>query len=204
MELTWTALAGAAVRDETELSALYAPPSEVVRRKAIDHVDALSREYLALCRFVVLSSTDADGRCDATPRGGPPGFVTVLSDRLLALPDAAGNRRLDTLRNVVQTGRLGLLAVLPGRGQTLRVNGRACVSTDPELLDRLRADGRPPRAALLLAVEEVFTHCPKAFTGSGLWDSTTWPDADRQPAPAAMLAAHAGGLTLAEAEAAMG
>lgn len=189
------------VHDEAELAQVYAPPSEVVQRKTTDHVDALTRDYLALCRFVVLASTDADGRCDVTPRGGPAGFVHVLDERLLAIPDTAGNRRLDTLRNVVQTGRLGMLAVLPGRGQTLRVNGTACVSTDPALLEQL---GGRPRAALLLGVEEVYTHCPKAFTGSGLWQPDTWPAADLQPAPAALLAAHVGDISLEQAERAMG
>ena len=193
----------ATLTDPTELTEVYEPASELVQGKTIDHVDALCREYLRACRFVVLSSADAHGHCDATPRGGPAGFVEVLDDRLLAIPDATGNRRVDTLRNVVQTGRLGLLAVLPGRGQTLRVNGRAAVTRDPELLAGLTAVGKPPRVALLLAVEEVYTHCPKAFVRSGLWDPTTWPGPDGQPAPAAMLSAHVDGLSLADAEQAM-
>lgn len=194
-----------AIRDASELTEVYEPSSALVQQKEIDYLDSHCRAYLALCRFVVLSSADADGRCDATPRGGPAGFVEVLGDRLLAIPDATGNRRLDTMRNVISTGRLGLLAVLPGRGQTLRVNGRACVSRDPELLVRLQAVGKPPRAALLLAVEEVFTHCPKAFVRSGLWDPASWPAKDEQPSPAAMLRDHVGdpALTLEAAEQAM-
>ena len=191
------------VHDVAELREVYEPSTRIARDKSIDHLDALCRDYLAVCRFVVLSSAGADGTCDVTPRGGPAGFVTVLDDRLLVIPDATGNRRIDTLRNVVETGRLGLLAVLPGRGQTLRVNGRAAVSTDPALLSQLTAVGKAPRAALLLAVEEVFTHCPKAFVRSGLWDPATWPGEDQQPAPARMLSAHVGDLTLAEAEQAM-
>lgn len=191
------------ISDAAVLHEVYEPSSDLVRNKTIDHLDALCRDYLAVCRFVVLSSADADAHCDVTPRGGPAGFVQVLGDRLLAIPDATGNRRLDTLRNVIATGRLGLLAVLPGRGQTLRVNGRAAVTRDPALLDRLTAVGKPPRAALLLAVEEVFTHCPKAFVRSALWDPATWPGKDEQPAPAAMLSAHVGDLSLADAEQAM-
>ena len=193
----------ATLNDPAQLAEVYEPSSDLVKGKTIDHVDALSRQYLSLCRFVVLSSTDADGSCDATPRGGPAGFVEVLEDRLLAIPDATGNRRVDTLRNVIATGRLGLLAVLPGRGQTLRINGRAAVTRDPDLLARLTAVGKPPRVALLLAVEEVFTHCPKAFVRSGLWDPPTWPAVDEQPSPAAMLSAHVGDLSLSEAEQAM-
>lgn len=194
-----------ALHDTSELGEVYEPSSALVQNKEIDHLDRLCRDYLAVCRFVVLSSADSDGRCDATPRGGPAGFVEVLDDKLLAIPDATGNRRLDTMRNVIQTGRLGLVAILPGRGQTLRVNGRACVSRDPDLLAQLQSVGKPPRAALLLAVEEVFTHCPKAFVRSGLWDPTSWPTKDQQPSPAAMLRDHVGdpALTLEAAEQAM-
>ena len=194
-----------AIRDEAELRSLYEESSWLVQHKQIDHLDEHCRAYLAVCGFVVLASADADGRADVTPRGGPRGFVSVLDDRTIAIPDATGNRRIDTLRNVVQTGQLGMLALLPGRGQTLRVNGRACVSTDPRLLASLQAVGKPPRAALVMAVEEVFTHCPKAFVRSGLWEPSTWPRKDEQPSPAAMLRDHVGdpALTLAAAEQAM-
>ena len=191
-----------ALRSDAELEALYEPPSHVVANKTIDRLDAHCRQYLSLCRFALVASADAQGRADVTPRGGPAGFISVLDDRTLAIPDATGNRRLDTFRNVLQTGRAGLLLLLPGRGQTLRVNGRACVSTDPDLLDGLLAIGKPPRAALVLAVEEVFTHCPKAFVRSGLWDPASWPAKDEQPPPSAMQRDHDGGpdFTLAEAE----
>lgn len=194
-----------AVRDEAELGELYEPSSWLVQNKEVDRLDQNCRDYLAVCGFVLLASADAQGRADVTPRGGPRGFVRVLDDRTLAIPDATGNRRLDTFRNVVQTGRAGMLALLPGRGQTLRVNGRACVSTDPALLSQLTAVGKPPRAALVLAVEEVFTHCPKAFVRSGLWNPATWPAKDEQPSPAAMLREHVGSdaLTLEDAEQAM-
>ena len=194
-----------AIRDEAELGGLYEESSWLVKHKQIDHLDEHCRVYLAVCGFVVLASADAEGRADVTPRGGPRGFVEVLDDRTIAIPDATGNRRIDTMRNVVQTGQLGMLALLPGRGQTLRVNGRACVSTDPRLLASLTAVGKPPRAALVMAVEEVFTHCPKAFVRSGLWDPATWPGKDEQPSPAAMLRDHVGdpALTLAAAEQAM-
>lgn len=195
-----------ALRTEAELEALYEqPPSYTAANKVIDRLDAHCRRYLSLCRFALVASADAQGRADVTPRGGPAGFISVLDDRLLAIPDATGNRRLDTFRNVLQTGRAGLLLLLPGRGQTLRINGRACVSTDPDLLAGLTAVGKPPRAALVLAVEEVFTHCPKAFVRSGLWDPASWPAKEGQPAPAAMLRDHVGDpeFTLADAEQAM-
>jgi len=191
-----------ALQDETELRALYEMPNDLVARKEIDHLDEHCKRYLALCRFALIASADRDGRADVTPRGGPAGFITVLDDHLLAIPDATGNKRLDTFRNVLQTGRAGLLLLLPGRGQTLRVNGRACVSADPDLLHRLTPIGKPPRAALVLHAEEVFTHCPKAFVRSGLWDPATWPSTQEQPSPAAMLRDHVGDpdFTLAQAE----
>ncbi len=194
-----------ALRADADLEALYEPPSQIVANKTIDRLDAHCRQYLSLCRFALVASADAQGRADVTPRGGPPGFISVLDDRHLAIPDATGNRRLDTFRNVLQTGRAGLLLLLPGRGQTLRINGRACVSADPDLLQRLTPVGKPPRAALVLQAEEVFTHCPKAFVRSELWDPATWPSKQEQPSPAAMLRDHVGdpALTLAAAEQAM-
>jgi PPOX class probable FMN-dependent enzyme len=194
-----------AIPDEAGLRELYELPSEVVARKQIDHLDEHCRRYLALCRFALVASADAQGRADVTPRGGPAGFISVLDEHTLAIPDATGNRRLDTFRNVVQTGRAGLLLLLPGRGQTLRINGRACVTADAYLLQQLTPVGKPPRAALVLKADEVFTHCPKAFVRSGLWEPRTWPAEDEQPSPAAMLRDHVGdpGFTLEQAEQAM-
>ena len=191
-----------AIQDEDGLRELYDMPSWLVSRKEIDHLDEHCRRYLAVCRFALVASADREGRADVTPRGGPAGFISVLDDHTLAIPDATGNKRLDTFRNVVQTGRAGLLLLLPGRGQTLRINGRACVSADPSLLDSLTPVGKPPRAALVLKADEVFTHCPKAFVRSGLWDPATWPAKDEQPSPAAMLRDHVGDpdFTLEEAE----
>jgi PPOX class probable FMN-dependent enzyme len=125
-----------------------------------------------------------------TPRGGQPGFATVLDDRFLAIPDATGNRRIDTYRNVVATGQAGLLFVIPGRGQTLRINGPAAVSSDPALLGRLQSVGKPPKVALVVEAVEVFAHCPKAFIRAKLWDPTGWPDAADQPSPAELTRAH--------------
>ena len=198
-------LFASAIRDEAGLRELYELPSQVVANKEIDHLDEHCRRYLALCRFALVASADASGRVDVTPRGGPPGFISVLDERTLVIPDTTGNRRLDTFRNVVETGRAGLLLLIPGRGQTLRINGRACVTADPDLLARLVPVGTAPRAALVLQTAEVFTHCPKAFVVSRLWDPQSWPARDEQPSPAAMLRAHVGdpAFTLDLAEQAM-
>lgn len=182
--------AGALTTDE-ELRALYEAPSGLAAGKEIDHLDEMCRRLIACSPLVMVSSADADGRCDVTPRGGPPGFVGVLDDQHLAVPDATGNRRLDTLRNVVANGHAGLLFLIPGRGQTLRVNGRAWVTAEPALLERLTSVGKPPRTALVVRAEEVYAHCPKAFVRSGAWRPETWLDADAQPSPAEVTHAHA-------------
>lgn len=191
-----------ALSSEVELRELYAPPSGLGALKQIDRLDEGCRALIALAPMVFVASHDADGRTDLTPRGGQPGFVTVLDEHHLAIPDATGNRRIDTLRNVVATGHAALIFLIPGRGQTLRVNGRACVTDRPEVLDRLAAVGKPPRTAIVVAAEEVFTHCPKAFVRARLWDAATWPGADAQPSAAEVLHAHVAdpAITLADVE----
>lgn len=191
-----------ALRSEDDLRALYDPPSGLAARKEIGHLDAAAAGFIASSPMLFLASADVSGRCDVTPRGGPPGFVSVLDETTLVIPDATGNRRIDTYQNVVETGRVGVVFLIPGRGQTLRVNGRACVSTRPALLETLTAVGKPPRAALVVAAEEVFAHCPKAFVRSGLWNPEAWPDPRAAPSPAALTLAHVGDpdLTLADVE----
>lgn len=179
-----------AITSETQLRELYERPMPHVLRKQLDHVDEMARRLIALTPIVFVASHDAEGRCDVTPRGGPPGFVSVLDDRHVAIPDATGNRRLDTLVNLVATRHAALLFLIPGRDWTLRVNGRACVSTDPELLDRLTPVGKPPRTAIVVRADELYAHCPKAFVRSRVWDPDTWPAADDQPSPAEVALAH--------------
>jgi PPOX class probable FMN-dependent enzyme len=193
-----------ALGSEEELRPLYDPPKDAARRKDIGRIDPLCRRLIAASPLVLVASAAADGRCDVTPRGGPAGFVTVLDDGHVAIPDATGNKRLDSLANVVANGHAGLLFVIPGRAETLRVNGRACVSTDSQLLDGLTAVGKPPRSALVVAADEVYAHCPKAFIRSRLWEPETWPAAVELPSPAEVTLAHLRltdpELTLAEVE----
>lgn len=179
-----------AVTDERELAELYAPPEDRVLRKDIGYLDEMAVRLIAASPLVMIASSAPDGACDVTPRGGQAGFVSVLDERCLAIPDATGNRRLDTLHNIVATGHAGLLFVIPGRATTLRVNGRACVSADPQLLASLTAVGKPPRSAIVVEAAEVYTHCPKAFIRSGVWQPRTWPQADTLPTPAEVTLAH--------------
>jgi PPOX class probable FMN-dependent enzyme len=180
-----------ALTDADQLGELYEPANEGAWRKDVGTLDAAARALIAVSPLVVVSSHDAEGRADATPRGGPPGFVTVLDDGHLAIPDATGNRRLDTLTNVIATGHVGLLFLIPGRDQTLRVNGRACVTEDPEVLAAAGAVGKPPRTAIVVAADEVYAHCPKALVRSRLWDPEAWPPLDEVPTAAEVMLAHA-------------
>lgn len=137
---------------------------------------------------MLVGTADAEGRCDVSPRGGPAGWARILDDRRLALPEAPGNRRVDSLRNVLANPRCGLLFLVPGRRETLRVNGRACVTTDPAVLDGIPGS---PVVALGLEVEEVFLHYAKAFIRSALRDAGPWPPPDHLPSAAQILRDHA-------------
>jgi len=192
-----------ALSSTEELAALYEPASERAWTKDVGRLDDAARALIAAAPLVVVASQDARGRADATPRGGPPGFVAVLDDHHLAIPDATGNRRLDTLTNVIATGHAGLLFLIPGRDQTLRVNGRARVTAAPEVLAAAGAVGKPPRTALVVAADEVYAHCPKALVRSKLWDPASWPSLEDVPSAAAVMLAHGRDATrtLAEEEA---
>ncbi len=179
-----------ALSSADQLAELYEPATERAWAKDIGMLDEAVTRLIAASPLVVVASQDAEGRADATPRGGPPGFVAVLDEHHLAIPDATGNRRLDTLTNVIATGQVGLLFLIPGRDQTLRVNGRACVSAAPEVLEATGAVGKPPRTAIVVRANEVYAHCPKAFIRSHLWDPATWPSADEVPTAAEVMLAH--------------
>jgi len=173
-----------AVPDQETLREVYDMPSAAAVRKQMTELTEQTRRLIGCTSLVLVASVDAAGNCDISPRGGPAGFVAVLDDRTLAIPDATGNKRLDTLRNVIATGRAALLFVIPGRTTTLRVNGRACVSTRPDLLSQLTAVGKPPASALVVGIDEVYPHCPKALLRSATWKPDQWLPADAQPTSA--------------------
>jgi PPOX class probable FMN-dependent enzyme len=179
-----------ALSSADQLAELYEPAAERAWTKDIGMLDEAAARLIAASPLVVVASQDAEGRADATPRGGPPGFVAVLDEHHLAIPDATGNRRLDTLTNVIASGHVGLLFLIPGRDQTLRVNGRACISAAPEILEAAGAVGKPPRTAIVVRADEVYAHCPKAFVRSHLWDPATWPAPDEVPTAAEVMLAH--------------
>jgi len=175
-----------------EIRELYGFPSGVARDKVIDRLDRHCRDFIARSPFVLLSTADEEGRCDVSPRGGPPGFVEVLDEKRLVFGDAKGNKLVDSLRNIVATGRAGLLFLIPGLDETLRVNGRAYLTRDPEILARhVVQESRPPRLAVGVEVEEAFLHCAKAFIRSDLWNPESWEGLDGLARPAQIWKDHA-------------
>jgi PPOX class probable FMN-dependent enzyme len=189
------------VSDAGELEQLVGVPIERVAHKSRAALDELDRRWLAASPLCLVATAGADGSCDVSPKGDPPGFAHVLDDRTIALPDRPGNRRVDGLRNVLENPHVGLVFLVPGRGDTLRINGSAELLRDAPFFDELVVKGHRPRLALVVRVEEVFYHCSKAFLRSALWDPETWA-ADAVPSRAEIVRAlEARGETLAELEA---
>ncbi len=148
----------------------YGQPGHLALAKELDHLDRYCKDFIALSPFVVISSADKSGICNATPRGDAPGFVSVLNERRLLIPDRRGNNRADTMMNIVENPHIGLLFLVPGLDETLRVNGRVEATTDPDLLAPLAAQGRVPTAGLDVSVRKVFFQCGKAVIRSQLWN----------------------------------
>jgi len=153
------------------LRALYPQPSERAVRKQLDRLDAHCRRFVGLSPFLVLSSIGADGGLDASPRGGEPGFVRVADDRTLLVPDSPGNNRLDTLTNVLAHGRIGMLFLVPGVDETLRVNGSARLTDSAEVLAVFAGERRPPKLAIEVSVREAYLHCAKSLMRARLWSA---------------------------------
>ena len=178
-----------AVTDPQALRRIYREPHRAVLKKVVDRVDGEAAAFIAASPFVVVATHGVRG-ADASPRGGPAGFVTVLDEHRLAMGDLAGNNRIDTIGNIVETGEVGLLFLVPGLDETLRVNGKATLTTDPDVLARCAIDGRTPRAAIGVDVEACFIHCAKAFRRSGLWGPESWLAASDLPSAACALVEH--------------
>jgi PPOX class probable FMN-dependent enzyme len=193
-------MASEALTTAAELRARYGAVHALAANKVLRRLDRHCRAFIALSPFLALGTSDADGRQDVSPRGDPPGFVKVLDDRTLAIPDRVGNRRVDSLANVVANSRVGLLFFVPGMDETLRVNGRARVSTDPDLLAALAVNGKPAVSALVVEVEEAFLHCGKALLRSRLWDPAGRIERKRLPSLAQMIADQIAGTDEAQAD----
>jgi PPOX class probable FMN-dependent enzyme len=152
-----------------QLRQVYPAAKERAIKKQLASLDEYARQYLSLSPFFVMATTNAVYQTDASPRGGVPGFVQVVDSQTLLIPDSSGNNRLDSLQNIVETGRIAMLFMIPGFDETLRINGRALISNDDALLARFSGLERAPRAVIQVQIEDVYLHCPKAFMRSQLW-----------------------------------
>jgi len=180
-----------AVTSEEELRALVGKPSELAIRKEISYLDAHCRAFIARSPFVLIATSGASGRADVSPKGDPPGFVQVLDEHRLVIPDRPGNRRLDGMRDLLENPHVGLLFLIPGLEETLRVNGRAWIVRDEEVLARCAVMGKPPTLGLGVYAEECFIHCAKAFKRAHLWEPGEWPDRTGLASPSEILVDHA-------------
>ncbi|MFN8525028.1 MAG: pyridoxamine 5'-phosphate oxidase family protein [Chloroflexota bacterium] len=180
------------VTSVAELRELLGEPSERAVKKELDHLDEHCLAFLKNAPFLLMGTSNARGQCDVSPKGDAPGFVLALDDRTIAIPDRPGNNRIDGHINVLENPHVGLLFMIPNVQETLRINGRARIVRDEALLQRLSAQGKTPLLALVVDVEQVFLHCPKAFIRSSLWDATR--EAGERPIAsfARMLIDHAG------------
>lgn len=180
------------IHSESELRALLGSPSELVANKDIPWLDHHCRDFIARSPFALLATSEASGRCDVSPRGDAPGFVCVLDSQRLLIPERPGNKRIDSLRNILSNPQIGLLFLIPGLGETLRVNGAARITKDEELLRPLAVQGKSPVVGIVVEVEECYMHCAKAFHRSRLWNPDAWPAQDDLPSPGRIIADHVG------------
>lgn len=171
-----------------ELTSLFREPGGRAVDKQLDHITDGMAAFIDRSPFLVLATADGRGSVDASPRGGPPGFVRRLDDRHVAIPDLNGNNRIDSYRNLVAHPYAGILMMVPGREETLRINGPAAITTDPELLAGFTAELRPPKLAVVIETEEIFGHCAKAFRRGRMWQPDRWTELADAPDLAAIYA----------------
>lgn len=157
------------IDDEAGLRERYKTPGEIAQKKVLSHLDKHCRHFISLSPFLCISTAGADGSADVSPRGDAPGFVSVPDDRTVVIPDRPGNNRLDTMGNIVENPNVGLIFFIPGFNDILRINGRARIVDDTAVLDGLAVDGKVPKTAIVVSVDEAFLHCPKALIRSDLW-----------------------------------
>ncbi|WP_163528413.1 pyridoxamine 5'-phosphate oxidase family protein [Halobacillus ihumii] len=179
------------VHSKDELYSLQGKPGKIAEHKVIHYIDELCRQFLSFSPFVVVSTSNAAGACDSSPRGDTPGFAQVLDEHHLLIPERMGNKRADSMRNILENPHIGLLFIIPGLEETLRINGKATIIKDEELLQNHKVKEQIPKVGIVVEVNECFIHCAKAFKRSKLWDSEQWPDLTALPSASKMMAAHA-------------
>ncbi len=189
------------IADPAALRAHMGQINPMAERKVLSRLDAHCRRFIELSPFLVLATADADGRVDASPRGDPPGFVRILDDTTLLLPDRPGNNRVDSFANIVSAPGVGLIFFVPGIDETLRVNGAARLLTEAEALAPSEVGGKTPRTGLVIEIAEVFFHCGKALKRSRLWDPAAKIERSEFPTLGKVIAEQIGGISPAEADA---
>lgn len=162
------------VTSADELRAIVGQPTAAVAKKVTDRLSEAQQVWLKQSPLGFVATTDAHGRVDVSPKGDPPGFVQIIDDTTIAIPERPGNRRVDGFLNVLQRPHVGTVFVIPGRGDTLRINGTARILSDADYFDAMAVDGKRPILALEIAIQEVFFHCPKAFLRSETWKPESW------------------------------
>jgi PPOX class probable FMN-dependent enzyme len=177
-----------AVTTIDEIYALNGEPQAAILNKHTSYLTPLLEEFISRAPFFLIATADGEGNCDVSPKGDPPGAVKILDQRTIVVPDRAGNRRVDGHRNLLANPHVGLIFIIPNVDETVRVNGRAFITADPELLAMMAMQDKAPNLAIVVEIDEVYMHCARAFLRSGLWNSETWPDPDTVPTLQAIMA----------------
>jgi uncharacterized protein len=186
---------GTRITTEAELREIIDEPSGLAVEKVTDHIDEQSARVLRASPFFLLATSSVSGECDVSPRGDPPGSVLILDDRTFAFGDRKGNRRLDSLLNIVTQPKVGLLFLVPGMNETIRVNGTATIVRDPPYADLLAVKGHRPKLAIEVRVEQLYMHCAKAFVRSSLWNVDSWPERCELPTGGQLIRSASGSST---------
>lgn len=179
------------VSTATDLQKLMGEPSKVASQKVINYLDQHCQDFISKSPLVLISTSDTDGNCDVSPRGDEMGFARIVDDKHLLIPERPGNRRVDSLKNILTNANAGLLFLIPGLEETLRINGSAWITKNEELLSTMSVLGRPPVVGIVIKVDECFIHCAKALKRSQLWKHETWVGKEDLPKAAKILSDHA-------------
>lgn len=173
------------------LRQIVSEPTPAIADKVIDHIDAICRRFIAASPFIIIGTKGSDGLIDVSPKGDPAGFVIVLDDKTLAIPDRPGNKRVDTFENLLINPDIGMIFLIPGYGYTLRISGKGSIVRDTALQRRLAVDGKFPELILIVTVQQAFMHCAKCIARSKVWQPAAWPDIQNVPSLAEAMVAHA-------------
>ncbi|MBB3109994.1 hypothetical protein FHS18_002057 [Paenibacillus phyllosphaerae] len=192
------------IESEAELRELLGHPNAIVQRKVIHRLDAHCRHFIAQSPLLFAATPDASGACDVSPRGDAPGFVHVVDEQYLVIPERPGNRRMDTYLNLLSNPHIGLIFLIPGLQEVLRINGEACLTQDPSLMAATAAHDKVPKLGIGVKVKECYMHCGKAFIRSAIWNPQEWLDQADLPIPARIIADHVNDAGIREQQVADG